>query len=35
MAPRSGELFWQDAGATRTVRNVGMTRLDLVELEIK
>jgi hypothetical protein len=35
MAPRSGELFWQDAGATRTIRNVGMTRLDLVELEIK
>jgi hypothetical protein len=35
MAPRSGEFFWQDAGATRTVRNVGMTRLALVELEIK
>lgn len=35
MAPRSGEFFWQDAGATRTVRNVGTTRLELVELELK
>src|SRR6185436_2579952 len=35
MAPRSGEFFWQDAGATRAVRNVGTTRLELVELELK
>lgn len=34
-APRSGEFFWQDAGATRAVRNVGTTRLELVELELK
>ena len=35
MAPHSGEFFWQDAGQTRTVRNAGTTRLDLIELEIK
>ena len=34
-APRSGEFFWQDAGATRAVRNVGTTRIELVELELK
>jgi hypothetical protein len=35
MAPHSGEFFWQDLGQTRAVRNVGTTRLDLVELELK
>jgi hypothetical protein len=35
MAPRSGDFFWQDAGATRAVRNAGSTRLELVELELK
>jgi hypothetical protein len=34
-APRSGEFFWQEAGQTRAVRNVGTTRIDLVELELK
>jgi hypothetical protein len=34
-APRSGEFFWQDAGTTRAVRNVGTTRIELVELELK
>jgi hypothetical protein len=34
-APRSGEFFWQDAGTTRAVRNVGSTRIELVELELK
>lgn len=34
-APRSGDFFWQDAGTTRVVRNIGTTRLDLVELELK
>jgi hypothetical protein len=34
-APRTGEFFWQEAGQTRTVRNVGTTRLELVELELK
>lgn len=35
MAPRSGEFFWQEAGATRAVRNVGTTRIELVEIELK
>ena len=34
-APRSGEFFWQEAGTTRAVRNVGTTRIDLVEIELK
>ena len=34
-APRSGEFFWQEAGTTRAVRNVGTTRIDIVELELK
>ena len=34
-APRSGEFFWQDAGVTRAVRNVGSTRIEIVELELK
>jgi hypothetical protein len=35
MAPHSGELYWQDAGTTRAVQNVGATRIELVEVEIK
>jgi hypothetical protein len=35
MAPRAGELYWQEPGATRGVRNVGTTRIELVELELK
>ncbi len=34
-APRSGEFFWQEAGTTRAVRNVGTTRIDIVEIELK
>lgn len=34
-APRKGEFFWQDLGQTRAVRNVGTTRLELVEIELK
>ena len=34
-APRSGEFFWQDAGETRAVRNIGTTPITLVELELK
>jgi hypothetical protein len=30
-----GEVFWQDAGAVRAVRNVGKTPIELVELEFK
>jgi hypothetical protein len=35
MAPRAAEVYWQDAGTTRAVRNVGATRIELVELELK
>jgi hypothetical protein len=35
MAPRPGDFFWQDPGATRAVRNSGSSRLDIVEIEIK
>ena len=34
-APRGGDFFWQDAGETRAVRNVGATRIELIELELK
>jgi hypothetical protein len=34
-APRGGEFYWQEAGTTRAVRNVGTTRIELVELELK
>ena len=30
-----GELYWQEAGGTRAVRNVGTTRIELVEIELK
>jgi hypothetical protein len=35
IAPHPGEFFWQDVGITRAVRNVGTTRLELVEVELK
>ena len=35
MAPKTGEFFWQEPGATRAVRNVGASRLELVEIELK
>jgi hypothetical protein len=35
MSPRSGEFFWQEPGQTRAVRNVGTTRIELVEIELK
>ncbi|HEY9182672.1 MAG TPA: hypothetical protein VIQ99_05700 [Gammaproteobacteria bacterium] len=35
MSPRDGEFFWQEAGETRAVRNVGATRIELVEIELK
>jgi len=33
--PHKGEFFWQEAGQTRAVRNVGTSRLELVEIELK
>ena len=30
-----GDFFWQDANATRALRNIGDSRIELVELELK
>ena len=30
-----GEFYWQDPGVTRTVRNSGTTRVEVVEFELK
>ena len=35
IAPHAGEFFWQEASITRVVRNVGTTRIELVEAELK
>jgi hypothetical protein len=35
MQPHTGEFFWQDALIMREVRNVGTTRIELVEFELK
>lgn len=35
MALRHADFYWQEAGATRAVRNAGATRIELVEIEIK
>jgi hypothetical protein len=32
---RDGEFYWQDSKITRTVRNRGTTRIELVEFELK
>ena len=31
----SGEFYWQDSGVTRALRNIGTTRIDIEEFEIK
>jgi hypothetical protein len=31
----TGEFYWQDAGVTRGLRNIGTTRIEIVEFEIK
>jgi hypothetical protein len=35
MALRLGDFYWQEPGATRAVRNVGASRIELVEIELK
>jgi hypothetical protein len=35
MALRLGDFYWQQPGAARTVRNIGSTRIELIELELK
>ena len=32
---RLGDFYWQEPGATRAVRNIGATRINVVEIEIK
>lgn len=35
IGPYKGDFFWQDAGAVRTIKNTGATRLEFVEFEFK
>lgn len=35
MSLKLGEFYWQDPGARRAVRNIGTTRIELVEFELK
>lgn len=35
MALRLGDFYWQEPGATRAVRNIGASRIELVEIELK
>lgn len=35
MSLKLGEFYWQDRGVTRTVRNSGTTRVEVVEFELK
>jgi hypothetical protein len=32
---RPGEFFWQDAGTTGAVKNIGTTPINIVEFELK
>ena len=31
----SGEFYWQEPGVTRALRNIGTTRIEIEEFEIK
>jgi hypothetical protein len=35
MMLRLGDFYWQEPGVTRAVRNIGTTRIQLVEIELK
>ena len=35
MFMKLGEFYWQDAGVTRTVKNIGSTRIEFLEFELK
>ena len=35
MMLRLGDFYWQEPGATRTVRNIGASKVELVEIEFK
>ena len=32
---RLGDFYWQEPGTTRAIRNIGTTRIELVEFELK
>jgi len=31
----SGEFYWQEPGLTRGLRNIGTTRIEILEFELK
>jgi hypothetical protein len=35
MSMKIGEFYWQDGGVTRAVRNIGSTRIEYLEFELK
>ena len=35
MSMKLGDFFWKDAGTTRALRNIGTTRIELVEYVLK
>lgn len=35
MAPYDGDFIWKDAGETRSIKNIGTTRLEFIEFELK
>jgi len=35
MSIRQGDFYWKEAGATRGIRNIGTTPIDMVEIEFK
>ena len=35
MALRLGDFYWQEAGTTRGIRNIGTTRIEIAEFELK
>ena len=35
MSPKLGEFFWKDAGTTRAIRNIGTSKIEFVEYELK
>jgi len=35
LALRPGDFYWQEPGTTRGIRNIGTTRIEIAELELK
>lgn len=35
LALRPGDFYWQDPGAARSIRNTGITAINIVEFELK